>query len=201
MTVPRAEYEDDKEQEVRGVRAAPTRLDRAKEFCASRESLQIHPLRNTHTNDVPVVMAEFARLEVESTQILDDDSLEMKARLRARSAKLESQLTESKAACDRADEVIVGLEARNTELEADNEAFDSLNDKLRQKVSDADEVIAGLENQLPEGMEDCIIEFHECSKGHGRLIATNWVYFDCLVCKLKAAKQKVKAAVDEVARS
>ncbi len=150
MTVPRAEYEDDKEQEVRGVRAAPTRLDRAKEFCASRESLQIHPLRNTHTNDVPVVMAEFARLEVESTQILDDDSLEMKARLRARSAKLESQLTESKAACDRADEVIVGLEARNTELEADNEAFDSLNDKLRQKVSDADEVIAGLEAELKD---------------------------------------------------
>ena len=43
--------------------------------------------------------------------------------------------------CDKlflADEVIAGLEARNTELEADNEAFDSLNDKLRQKVSNAE---------------------------------------------------------------
>ena len=38
--------------------------------------------------------------------------------------------------------------------------------------------------QLPEGVKHCKIIFRECEKGHGRLIASNWVDHGCLFCKL-----------------
>ena len=42
--------------------------------------------------------------------------------------------------------------------------------------------IAELESQLPEGMKNCTITFHECKYGHGRLTATNWVDHGCPTC-------------------
>jgi hypothetical protein len=41
-----------------------------------------------------------------------------------------------------------------------------------------------LRNQLPKGMEHCTILFKECEKGHGRLIAANWIDHGCLQCKI-----------------
>jgi hypothetical protein len=35
-------------------------LDRAKSFLSQATSIRMHPLRGTHTNDVPVLMASFA---------------------------------------------------------------------------------------------------------------------------------------------
>ncbi len=51
--------------------------------------------------------------------------------------------------------------------------------------------IERLRGQLPEGMQDCTIQFKECEQGHGRLTATNWVQHDCPWCSiaiLRAAK-------------
>ena len=38
-------------------------------------------------------------------------------------------------------------------------------------------------DQLPEGMEHCTITYHQCSKGHGWLSATNWIQHGCSKCK------------------
>ncbi len=64
-------------------------------------------------------------------------------------------------------------------------------------VTDARERCAGLEAevarlkaQLPEGMEDCSIQFKECEKGHGRLMATNWVEHGCPWCEIAQLRQE-----------
>jgi len=49
-------------------------LKLAREFIASRSSFQVHPLRDTHANDVPVAMALFAQdriteLEAENARL------------------------------------------------------------------------------------------------------------------------------------
>jgi hypothetical protein len=41
--------------------------------------------------------------------------------------------------------------------------------------------------QLPAGMSDCTIIFKQCEKGHGRLIANNWIDPGCQKCDLDAA--------------
>lgn len=45
-------------------------LDRAKDFIGRTQSLQIHPLRDTHANDVPVTMARFAAEEIGNLHVL-----------------------------------------------------------------------------------------------------------------------------------
>lgn len=39
-------------------------------------------------------------------------------------------------------------------------------------------------DQLPEGMRHCTILFKECEKGHGRLVAANWIDRGCQLCIL-----------------
>lgn len=48
--------------------------------------------------------------------------------------------------------------------------------------------------RLPEGMKHCTIRFRECGKGHGRLVADNWVDNGCEWCKLADAKSKLDEA-------
>ena len=45
--------------------------------------------------------------------------------------------------------------------------------------------------QLPEGMKHCTIVFKKCEKGHGRLVATNWIDDGCPVCRVDDLKDKV----------
>ncbi len=62
--------------------------------------------------------------------------------------------------------------------------------------------IAELEAQLPDGMKECTILFKECEKGHGRLIAANWIDHGCHWCRLaelEAERDKLKAALDGLA--
>ena len=51
--------------------------------------------------------------------------------------------------------------------------------------------VAELKKQLPDGMEQCTITFHECGKGHGWLSATNWVQYPCPHCERDALKARV----------
>lgn len=55
---------------------------------------------------------------------------------------------------------------------------------LPELIQAKDRRIAELETRLPEGMKDCTIVFRECSKGHGRLVATNWIDPGCLFCRI-----------------
>lgn len=64
-------------------------------------------------------------------------------------------------------------------------------------IQAADE-IEQLRSQLPEGMEDCTIQFRECEKGHGWLTATNWVEHGCQQCEIERLKQEL---ADELGRS
>lgn len=43
--------------------------------------------------------------------------------------------------------------------------------------------------QLPEGMKHCTIQFKECEKGHGRLIATNWIDHGCPHCERERVRE------------
>lgn len=69
------------------------------------------------------------------------------------------------------------------------EAADEI-EQLRQEIEQLRQ--RPTEEQLPEGMEDCIIEFHQCEKGHGRLISTNWLYFDCQKCEIERQEAEIK---------
>ena len=46
--------------------------------------------------------------------------------------------------------------------------------------------------QLPEGMEDCTIVYKKCSKGHGRLTATNWIDHGCQTCVINDLRNKIE---------
>lgn len=48
-----------------------------------------------------------------------------------------------------------------------------------------------LRKQLPEGMEHCTIQFRQCSVGHGRLTATNWIDHGCPTCERDTLKAKL----------
>ena len=48
-----------------------------------------------------------------------------------------------------------------------------------------------LRKQLPEGMEECTIQFKECPKGHGWLTAANWVQHDCPTCERDSLRRDV----------
>ena len=45
-----------------------SRLKRAKDYVATRDSLRIHPLKDTHKNDVPIIMAQFAATETRTLE-------------------------------------------------------------------------------------------------------------------------------------
>jgi hypothetical protein len=53
--------------------------------------------------------------------------------------------------------------------------------------------IEQLKSQLPEGMKHCTIEFKECEKGHGRLIATNWIDYGCQQCKIERLREHIRS--------
>jgi hypothetical protein len=57
--------------------------------------------------------------------------------------------------------------------------------------------ISQLEAQLPEGMKLSIIRFKECEKGHGRLLADNWVDGGCPYCRIDSLKQDVEKLNDD----
>lgn len=54
--------------------------------------------------------------------------------------------------------------------------------------------------RLPHGMEHCQILFRECSKGHGRLTATNWLDNGCPVCEIEKAFERGRMA-ERIAQS
>lgn len=54
---------------------------------------------------------------------------------------------------------------------------------LRRKNEELYKQVVKLKSQLPKGMKHCTIVFKECSQGHGRLTATNWVDHGCLFCR------------------
>ncbi len=56
----------------------------------------------------------------------------------------------------------------------------------------ADE-IERLRAKLPTEMQECIILFKECERGHGRLTATNWVDHGCPHCEI----ERLRAAIGE----
>jgi len=54
---------------------------------------------------------------------------------------------------------------------------------MREQIDALEEQVEKLKKQLPDGMQDCTIEFKECSLGHGWLTATNWLPFPCPTCE------------------
>lgn len=64
------------------------------------------------------------------------------------------------------------------------------------RAINAEVKVEQLRKQLPPGMEHCTIVFKECSVGHGRLTATNWVQHGCPTCErdeLRAENARLKA--------
>lgn len=51
-----------------------------------------------------------------------------------------------------------------------------------------------LRAQLPEGMQHCTIRFVECSRGHGRLVATYWVESLCRQCEVERLRAELGRA-------
>ena len=58
-------------------------------------------------------------------------------------------------------------------------------ERLQAIVSQDAEVMRALLAQLPDDMKHCTIVFKECSKGHSRLIATNWIDHGCQQCEIE----------------
>ena len=50
--------------------------------------------------------------------------------------------------------------------------------------------------QLPESMQDCTILFKECDKGHGRLVAANWIDPGCQQCEIERLRAIDAALAD-----
>jgi hypothetical protein len=105
---------------------SPNRLNRAREFVFQRDSIKAHPLRDTHANDVPVICAEFARLECEAFAILDGNAA---GPLKFRIAELERDSAYANQHCMEAVGVTHEQKRRIAKLEHENVA-------LQQKVSD-----------------------------------------------------------------
>lgn len=55
-------------------------------------------------------------------------------------------------------------------------------------------------SQLPQEMQNCTITFMECSEGHGRLIANNWIDHGCQQCELERARKALTAIRDATSK-
>lgn len=56
--------------------------------------------------------------------------------------------------------------------------------------------IEALKAQLPDGMAHCTIRFIECPKGHGRLMATNWIDPGCAYCKISLLRDLLRQTME-----
>lgn len=104
----------------------------------------------------------------------------------AKLADLMAQLTASQAACREKD-------AEIERVKAEVDAAECATLVAGNQVMEQAARITALESQLPEGMKHCTIRFIECEKGHGRLMADNWVDHGCLSCQLAQARADAEA--------
>jgi hypothetical protein len=68
------------------------------------------------------------------------------------------------------------------------QAWDRIKADIRAAVAEVER----LRCHLPQGMEHCTIRFKECDKGHGRLVADNWVDHGCHVCERDQLRERVR---------
>jgi len=86
------------------------------------------------------------------------------------------------------DAEIKSLESRLKEALEHNEkilgSYKTDENYFLEKIQSLEQRLSQAEAQLPEGMKHCTIKFLECEKGHGRLIANNWIDQGCHWCRL-----------------
>lgn len=64
-------------------------------------------------------------------------------------------------------------------------------DLALERMQNAEDAARALRAQLPDGMEQCTIQFRECEKGHGWLTAKNWVQHGCPTCERDALRTRI----------
>ncbi len=56
-----------------------------------------------------------------------------------------------------------------------------------------------LNDQLPDRMKRCTIQFKECERGHGWLTATNWIQRECQTCERDTLRATVAQQAEALA--